>query len=249
MPSKEEEALNALYRHANLCSWKFRKVNLALTYTIKSQGASGLRNLEPENFNPIFLKQVKEGDPLVMDPNRQQCLDLVDLVKGSWFQRTKERLQEELDVIYPDLEICYVSALKSTPGGEMQSYHADFSTFNFVRFAGIISFDELTTLEVQISPRNKQTIKLDVGEAIIFRGDLFHAGSAYTQENRRIYFKAIPKGCVLGHDEEDAVALGYVCDVKKGGCGERFNFRKQLHNHCQNCGVWQDITKKRKKSS
>jgi hypothetical protein len=75
----------------------------------------------------------------------------------------------------------------------MQSYHADFSKFDFVRFAGIISFEDLTTLEVQISPRNKQTIKLEAGEAIIFRGDLFHAGSAYTKENRRIYFKAIPK--------------------------------------------------------
>ena len=106
MPSKEEEALNALYRHARLCSWKYRKVNLALTNTLKLHGASGLRNLGPEHFKTIFLKQVKEGDPLVMDPNRQQCLDLVDLVKGDWFQRTKERLQEELDVIYPDRSTC-----------------------------------------------------------------------------------------------------------------------------------------------
>jgi hypothetical protein len=247
MPSKEEKEIDAVYQHAKLCSWKYRKVDLALTETVKSHGASGLRILPDSKFNPIFLKQVKEGDPLVMDQKREQCLDLVEHVKGTWLKKTFDHLQEELDVIYPDLVICYASALKSKPGGAMESYHADFSRFDYVRFAGIISFDALTTLEVQISPRNKRTVHLGAGEAIIFRGDLFHAGSTYAKENRRIYFKAIPRGCVLGQEEHDAVALGYVCDVKKGGCGKRHNFLKELHNHCQNCDVWQEGQKKRKK--
>jgi hypothetical protein len=42
-----------------------------LTPTVKSNGASGLRNLPDHKFNPLFLKQAKEGDPLVMDPNRK----------------------------------------------------------------------------------------------------------------------------------------------------------------------------------
>jgi hypothetical protein len=83
MPSNEEKEINALYKNANICSWKYRKVELALTPTIKSQGSSGLRNLSDEKFKPIFRKQVEEGEPLVMDPNWKQCLDLKDHVKGT----------------------------------------------------------------------------------------------------------------------------------------------------------------------
>ena len=35
------------------------------------------------------------------------------------------------------------------------------------------------------------------GEMVVFHGDLFHSGAAYVNENRRIYFKAIPRGCKL----------------------------------------------------
>ena len=244
MPSKEEKEINEVYKNAKICSWKYRKVDLALTNTVKSQGKSGLRAIPDKKFKPIFRKQVADGEQLVMDPKRKQCLDLISHVKGTWIQKTLEHLQEELNMIYPDLVICYVSALKSMPGGEMQSFNADFATFNFVRFAGLISFDSKTKLEIRISPRQEVTIDLQEGEAIIFRGDLFHAGSSYEEENRRIYFKALPRGCVLGDHEYDAVALGYVCDRKKGGCGERFNFKKELSNHCHKCDVWKEGKKK-----
>ena len=117
-------------------------------------------------FKLIFRKQVEEGDPLVMDPNLQQFVDLMDHVKGKWLKKSLEHLQEELDVIYPDLVICYVSTLKSTPGGVMQSFHADFATFNFVRFAGLISFDNSATLATQTSPCNKKTIHLREGRLV-----------------------------------------------------------------------------------
>ena len=247
MPSREEKEINEVYKNAKICSWKYRKVDLALNNTIKMLGAGGLRKIKKEMFRPIFKKQVEEGEPMVLDPNRNQCLDLKNVVPGDWIEKTCKKLQEELDVIYPDLEICYMSALQSLPGGEMQSFHSDFAKFNFVRFAGLISFDSNTKLEVRISPRQQVTINLRVGEAIIFRGDLFHAGSSYEKENRRIYFKALPRGCVLGDDEYDAVALDYACKEEKGECGKRFNFHKELKNHCQKCKVWQEGKKKRKR--
>ena len=108
-----------------------------------------------------------------------------------------KNLQEELDPIYPDLEMCYVSALKSDAGGQQQNFHSDFAVFDYVRFAGVISYDKDTTLEIQEIGNYRRTIQLLAGHAIIFRGDLFHAGSAYEKENRRMYFKAIPKGCAL----------------------------------------------------
>ena len=63
MPSNEEKQINAVYQHAKLCSWKYRKVDLALTETVKSHGASGLRNLPEHKFNPIFLKQSPRVPP------------------------------------------------------------------------------------------------------------------------------------------------------------------------------------------
>jgi hypothetical protein len=82
-------------------------------------------------------------------------------------------------------------------------------------------------LEIRTSPRKQTKIHLREGEAIIFRGDFFHAGSSYQKENNRNYFKVLSRGCVLGDHEYDAVALGYVCDKKKGGCGQRFNLKKR----------------------
>ena len=75
---------------------------------------------------------------------------------------------------------------------------------------------------------------------------MFHAVSAYQEENLRIYFKALPKGCKLKEDELNGVALGYVCDDRKGGCGEAFSCAKDMYNHCQNCAKWQSRKKKRK---
>ena len=57
--------------------------------------------------------------------------------------------------------------------------------------------------------RPKQRIKILSGEAIIFRGDLWHGGCGYEKENLRLYFKLLPKGTTLKEDEHDAVRDGH----------------------------------------
>jgi hypothetical protein len=41
--------------------------------------------------------------------------------------------------------------------------------------------------EKQKTPIHRTTLQLDVGDAILFRADLVHAGSAYTEANRRVH--------------------------------------------------------------
>ena len=160
---------------------------------------------------------------------------------------TLKNLQKELDAIYPDLEVCFVSALKSEAGGQQQSFHSDFAVFDHVRFAGLISYDNDTQLEIQEAGNHRRTIQLLAGHAIIFRGDLFHAGAAYEIENRRIYFKAIPKGCALKEIEKNGVGLGHMCNEDEGGCGIGYNFVRQLYTHHTSCKAWKSSHKKTKK--
>ena len=250
MPSKEEKQLNHIYRNVNLSSWKYRVVDLHLTRTHIKTAFAGLNGIPRKCFKPIFSKQVKENKELVLDDKRGQfdrVLDYFEDQDSKWLDASMDNLQEELDVIYPDLQICFVSALTSDAGGEQQNYHADCAKFDYVRFAGVISYDDETKLELEEIGKYKRTITLLAGHAIIFRGDLFHAGAAYEKENRRIYFKAIPKGCVLKEIEKNAVGLGHICDEDEGGCGKGFNLVSRLYTHHAKCKAWQATHKKNKK--
>ena len=139
-------------------------------------------------------------------------------------------MQEQLDFIYPDLKIVSVRLLKSEGGGLGQSWHTDFTRWDYPRFAGIISFNDSTKLMIKYDGFRKEDIMtIGKGFMMTFRGDLFHAGAGCEEENRRLYFKAIPIGCKL--EEINYVAYNYVCEEVEGGCGARFNYLRQLENH------------------
>ena len=55
--------------------------------------------------------------------------------------------------------------------------------------------------------------------------------SRQMKENRRIYFKAISKGCALEEVEKNGVGLGHICDEDEGGCGKGSNLVSQLYTH------------------
>ena len=118
--------LNEIYKNVKLAQWGYRKFGLNLPPTTIDQGASGLRAVEDKEYVPIFLRPRDDESEMEIDSSRMQCNHLVNLVNGSWFGQTIDHLQQELDCIYPDLEICFVSALKSVAGGPQQGFHADF---------------------------------------------------------------------------------------------------------------------------
>ena len=153
---------------------------------------------------------------------------------------TLKNLQEELDAIYPDLEVCFVSALKSEAGSKV-------FIFDHVRFAGLISYDNDTQLEIQEAGNHRRTIQLLAGHAIIFRGDLFHAGAAYEKENRRIYFKAIPRGCALKEIEKNGVGLGHMCNEDDGGSGMGYNFEDNYILIAHHAKLGNQVTKRQRR--
>ena len=123
--------------------------------------------------------------------------------------------------------MCHVSALRSLPGGPQQEFHSVFSVYHFPKFAGIISLSDKTTLEIKGKGREEDmTLRILCGKMVVFR-DFMHAGSSYTEENTRIYFKAIlweltlikARSTQLGADifvKSAMVAVGNVFLSSKG---------------------------------
>ena len=99
----------------------------------------------------------------------------------------------------------------SLPGGGQQAKHADFEQLTFPRFAAIISIDDDTKLEIRNFDNEWITLSIKKGEMVVFRGDVEHRGSGYTQSNRRWYVKLITAGAELFQVEKDAVSAPFVC--------------------------------------
>ena len=224
---------------------KYQLVSLALPESLltkATQGLNGKATKRSDYFQEIFNKHLPKNTGNVSDSKRFQSVKDFRHDVGKWWQEFEPYMQEQLDFIYPDLKIVSVRMLKSEAGGLQQSWHTDFTKWNFPRFVGIISFDHGTKIMVKNEGnRNDEVVMIPKGYMMIFRGDLFHAGAAYEEENRRLYFKAIYCGCELEEDEKDSVGYNYVCEEVDGGCGARFNYLRQLENHKYHCVKWKNV--------
>jgi hypothetical protein len=187
-------------------------------------------------FETIFLTHVegeKEGGWIaVMDPKRLQFIGFFDrqLGKSRWAKHMRIKLEEQLNFILPWLVVCWWALLWSKDGDAKQEAHQDFSMWDFPRFAGILSLEDGTKVCIG-KEGNQQELEMRAGEVVIFRGDVFHSGAAYEKENRRVYLKAIPRGCELYEVEKTDVGYGCICLKKDGGCGEKFPTPELLYNH------------------
>ena len=112
------------------------------------------------------------------------------------------------------------SILRSLPGGVQHVEHSDFTVFDFPRFAAIYSIEDGTKLVIKNVENQLESITINRGELLVFRGDVEHCGAAYDVENRRLYFKIIPKGAVLGDRELDSVGHRVECPKCKKGMYE-----------------------------
>ena len=100
--------------------------------------------------------------------------------------------------------------LESLPGCQVQAAHVDYvpdaalleTTDETVPLLAVIALQDDTTLEVwpqshrlvrrarmtRHTPHvSRKTVSLAAGDVIVFRGDLIHAGSAYTAHNLRLH--------------------------------------------------------------
>ena len=229
-----------LYKEANLPSSGWQLVCLQMKKGYIEDGANYMWKVMDYWFEPIFLKHVegaKEGEWVaVIDPNRLQFIGFFgrQVGKSRWAKHMRLKLEEQLNFILPGLVICWWALLWSKDGDAKQAAHQDFSLWDFPRFAGILSLEDGTKVCIG-KEGHQEVLELRAGEVVIFRGDVFHSGAAYEKRNRRVYFKAIPRGCELYEAEKKDVGYGCICLKKDGGCGEKFPTPEVLYNHNRVC--------------
>jgi hypothetical protein len=137
-------------------------------------------------------------------------------------------------------------ALKSVPGGEEQDPHRDFPAVeigearkkNTIQ-AGLISGQTENTKSMlypkcfaMADPRRRTEVMLDAGDCVVFRGDLIHSGSAFTELNYRIHCVLTVKGIKWRNDvPELAPSTTYKCEF----CSVKAPTQLQVTNHERGC--------------
>ena len=112
---------------------------------------------------------------------------------------------------YPNLNPKDIVVIKSEKGCKRQLAHCDYpQNIEFARcddenipLGCLVCVDENTTIDVwqksikipclaedlvkKVKPIERTTLKLEIGDIFVFRGDLVHAGSAYKTDNYRVH--------------------------------------------------------------
>jgi len=155
---------------------------------------------------PELLKEIAEikTDPIFndnpdhkTDRKRKQAT-----ISSAWSRALRRRLATE----FPALKPSSMVVIESRPGCQRQAAHCDYipsedllgMSDEAIPLLFLLAVEPNTTLDVW--PRSHQilrsterqsaqrtTLQLDAGDAIVFRADLVHAGSAYTEANRRVH--------------------------------------------------------------
>ena len=147
----------------------------------------------PSTLNPTKLGPIFNDNPTAKsDYKRRQTT-----VNTSWTQDVRRRLAVE----YPHLKPSSVILIESLPGCQRQAAHCDYAPSHALAAAVaeppllfLLAIQPDTRLDVwpgshKPGPRpcRRRTLRLDAGDAVVFRAELVHAGSAYTTHNRRIH--------------------------------------------------------------
>lgn len=207
-----------------------------------------------KHFREIFRKFTGFDKVEEMDTKRLHLENFdKDMGEKMWFLHLKKTVEEQLQCIHEDMEVKYWSVLWSTKGCKRQTTHQDFgdNVLNYPILAGIVSFDDSTTLDIDEPTHVK--LSLPSNYMVVFRGDLEHSGSAYEVSNKRIYFKAAPKNIDLMEDlnkhGSGEVALAKF-DCKGVGCTKRFHTSDENRNHRWHCVFihGEETIQKRKKA-
>ena len=166
----------------------------------------GYSNIDT-NILEYMTEYAKKAEPIFNDNTinrrndrlrRQISLPL----RNTWLRDIRQKLQER----YPKHKINDAVLLQSMPGCRRQAAHCDYvpsaeltnTNTNTMPLLFILALEENTYLDVWSGSHLRKSVRsnpilpsrltLNAGDAIIFRPDLVHAGSAYDKSNTRIHF-------------------------------------------------------------
>ena len=207
-------------------------------------------DLSDDKFHTIFKTFVPSNDDTSglapqCDGKRFQTFQTLPVLfkseanKVAFLTKFQNHLQQVLDLIHTNLQVIECRVLKSLEKSGVQEHHKDIVDPKFPCFAGLVSLDQDTNILSERSPvifyrtTPFKTTRIGVGRVLVFRGgDLLHSGGAYTAENRRIYFKALPRNKQFDPVvQKGRVQVMFKCDAKNKGCGLSFESETALKNH------------------
>ncbi len=136
--------------------------------------------------------------------------------------------------------------LKSLAGGGEQDPHRDFPSVEIgqarqkdsIQGGIIIGLMPNTKLIVykgcftEANPNKRMDITFSIGDIIVFRGDLVHAGSSFEQDNLRLHCMLLVRGVKC---DGDATELAPPTMHKCQYCQKRASTAKQISNHTRYC--------------
>jgi len=151
-------------------------------------------NVEGIRTEPIF----NDNANAKTDKKRLQAT-----LRTGWARELRDRLANEFAPLSPSSLIL----LESKPGCQRQAAHCDYIPTEEllsvkekdIPLLFLLAIEPDTTIDLwpgshhivrennTTIPCIRYTVKLDIGDAIIFRADLVHAGSSYEKTNRRIH--------------------------------------------------------------
>ena len=184
-------------------------------------------------------KKKKAENHSIYDSKRFQLKDFDSSMKFRWVHELKEKIQNKLDTIGCHLVAQHFTILLSLPNGVNQKPHYDFNTSNyqFPLLSGIVSINDNTKLNIYEGNEQKvNCVRILCGECLLFTGMIKHGGACYNTENRRIFFKVLPKREVLLC--EDLINISYdevSCRGRDNGCQFTACDKKTVRNHERLC--------------
>lgn len=241
---------SGIWDAVRLTSWGWRKDCLNLDPETIDSCKNDIYACDNRHFEPIFSKHTPSGDGSrtltpESDDKRWQTRRTIPQFynKRKWYRTLMVNLTKVLDTILPEMEVSDCRILLSLADCKLQSFHMDIPYPTFPCFAGIISVDDSTNVVLKDMNHRVhdpgKVIDIQRGDVVIFRGDLMHAGGAYESENRRIYFKALPKGSKLCKKTQRGQVHVLQCTSHKPGlgkgCNRVFANATQLKNHKYTC--------------
>jgi len=147
--------------------------------------STSIPDMSTVKTEPIF----NDNPHAPSDKKRRQAT-----VRTAWTDSLRRRLAKE----YPRLIPSPVILIESLPWCQRQAAHCDYVPSPELAEANpllfLLALEPDTRLDVWSGshvkggrPCRRRTLRLDAGDAVFFRADLVHAGSAYEKSNRRLH--------------------------------------------------------------
>ena len=150
--------IDQIYKNVRLPSSKWQKVDLQLTPTVITKAQKGLygKPTTKDGYWETIFREFKNRNTInQQDPLRHQTKADLRSTECSWWDPIEKKVSEQLDLIYPDLELHSVKILWSQKIlRNRKTWHSDFHEFDFVRLAGVISMFDDTKLMIK-NPGNQ----------------------------------------------------------------------------------------------